>query len=65
MVCLSVRLCVHTITMATVPTIYVRLLQYVVTVQCKILKQENVDELYMTIVRSRSPGDRLFFNNFR
>ena len=48
MVCLSVRLCVHIITMATVPTIYVQLLQYVVTVQCKILKQENFDELHMT-----------------
>ena len=48
MVCLSVRLCVHTVTMATVPTIYLQLLQYVVTVQCKILKQENFDKLHVT-----------------
>ena len=34
--------------MATLPTIYVQLLQYVVTVQCKILIWENFDELYMT-----------------
>ena len=34
--------------MATVPKIYVQLLQYVVTIQCKILTWENFDELHVT-----------------
>ena len=65
MVCLSV----HTVTMATVPTIYVQLLQYVVTVQCKILTWENFDELHvisytMTLPKKLIPLQQAYINVF-